>query len=292
MVATVSTRGVLKPSQNRVRTRYDKAVGERSCGEEHVHSPPSPQAHARARRHDTPPLSPLLLRSVALQGNAMWENVIGVVNEQAGTNSGVEALIYAPSHGGGRKAAQERRAAAHSAVLATGGFDTAITNYQSLLNLAKSQGAVGGGADRGACRICGHVGHLTRQCRNAVSLTKDDGAEGGASASAAAAPAPADDISDLDLSDSDSEARRERRRKKDKRKHKHSSSSSKSKVRPRDWGRLFVLAERGLQGKGALVPGIERSHFPPAPLPCTEVTPQEVVVVVVEEAQEAAVVFN
>ena len=50
----------------------------------------------------------------------MWENVIGVVNEQAGTNAGVEALINAPTIGGGRKRAQAARAAAAEAVLATG----------------------------------------------------------------------------------------------------------------------------------------------------------------------------
>lgn len=27
----------------------------------------------------------------------MWENVIGITNEQAGTNTGVEALINAPT---------------------------------------------------------------------------------------------------------------------------------------------------------------------------------------------------
>ena len=161
---------------------------------------------------------------MALQGNAMWENVIGVVNEQAGSNAGVEALIRAPSHGGGRKAAQERRAAAQSAVLATGGFDTAITNYQSLLSLAKSQGAVGGGTDRGACRICGHVGHLTKQCRNAVAATDGAGPSGAEAAAAtlaleddAGAISELDDLSDLDSgSDSDRERRRSR-----KRKHKH-----------------------------------------------------------------------
>ena len=31
----------------------------------------------------------------------MWENVIGITNEQAGTNTGVEALINAPTVRGG-----------------------------------------------------------------------------------------------------------------------------------------------------------------------------------------------
>jgi hypothetical protein len=95
----------------------------------------------------------------------MWENVIGITEQQAGTNTGVEALINAPTIGGGRKATQARRQAAAEAVLATGGFDTSITNYQSLLAIAKQQGAVGAGS-RGACKNCGQLGHLSKQCRN------------------------------------------------------------------------------------------------------------------------------
>lgn len=89
MPATVPTRGVLKASQNRVRT------------------------------------------SVALQGNAMWENVIGIVNEQAGTNTGVEALINAPTYGGGRKAKQQQQRAAAEAVLATGGEGAGVSEAGS-----------------------------------------------------------------------------------------------------------------------------------------------------------------
>jgi hypothetical protein len=112
----------------------------------------------------------------------MWENVIGIVNEQAGTNTGVEALIHAPTHGGGRKAKDARRAAAHEAILASGGFDTDITSYQSLLSLAKSQGATGGNTSRGACKVCGQLGHLTKQCRNQFSAFFDAGAGGEAGA--------------------------------------------------------------------------------------------------------------
>lgn len=126
MPATVQTRGVLKASQNRVRT------------------------------------------SVALQGSSMWEDVIGIVNEERGTNAGVEALINAPKYKGGRESKQARKAAAAEAVMATGAFDTALTDYESLLSLAKSQGAVGS-SNRGACKICGELGHLTKQCRNQFS---------------------------------------------------------------------------------------------------------------------------
>lgn len=176
----------------------------------------------------------------------MWENVIGIVNEQAGTNQGVEALINAPTVGGGRKAAAARRAAAQEAVMATGGFDSAITNYHSLLNLAKTQGAVGAG-NRGACKVCGQIGHLTRQCRNQFSKYFD-GAEGGeVGPSNAGAPLPG--IPDGDLSDSDlslshssksssgsesSGAQRKRKEKERKRKRKERrEKKEKSKKRRR-----------------------------------------------------------
>lgn len=43
-----------------------------------------------------------------------------------------------------------------------------MEDYQALLSLARSQGAVGG-QNRGACKICGQLGHLTKQCRNHLS---------------------------------------------------------------------------------------------------------------------------
>lgn len=164
----------------------------------------------------------------------MWENVIGIVNEERGTNAGVEALINAPTVGQGRKAAAARRAAAAEAVMATGAFDTAVTDYQSLLTLAKSQGAVGG-TNRGACKVCGQLGHLTKQCRNQFSKFYQNQADGGAAVAAGGGGVPpatgADsdstlnslDRSNSDSSDSDSgsssseEERRRRKRKEKKR---------------------------------------------------------------------------
>lgn len=127
MPATCNTRGILKTSQNRVRT------------------------------------------SGALQGSAMWESVIGLKNEERGANAEVEAMLNAPkrgSHGEGKK---KRQAAAAEAMKVTGNFDTGVTDYDSLLSLAKSQGALGEAVNRGACRVCGQVGHLTKQCRNQFS---------------------------------------------------------------------------------------------------------------------------
>lgn len=105
-----------------------------------------------------------------------------------------------------------------------GGFDTAITSYESLLSLAKSQGAVGGGASRGACKVCGQLGHLTKQCRNQFSKYYDaEGGEGGAAAAAGGGAAPegapaggaavVSDLSDSGLSSSsNSDSEDERRR--------------------------------------------------------------------------------
>ncbi|KAK9842446.1 hypothetical protein WJX81_000563 [Elliptochloris bilobata] len=107
--------------------------------------------------------------SDSLQGNSMWNNTIGVTSAQLGTNTAVEAYINAPEAGGGRAA---RRAAAAQIVEQTGGFDSAVNNYESLLSLARSQGALGG-QNRGACKRCGQLGHLTKQCRNTLAATSD-----------------------------------------------------------------------------------------------------------------------
>ncbi len=123
-----------------------------------------------------------------------------------------------PQIGGGRKASAARRQAAAEAVLATGGFDTSITNYQSLLAMAKQQGAVGAGS-RGACKVCGQLGHLTKQCRNAIPSGDDAGAAAAAAGGALEGAGPAlgalpeansdgDDADSLDLSDSSDEERR------------------------------------------------------------------------------------
>lgn len=175
--------------------------------------------------------------STALQGNAMWENVIGITEQQAGTNTGVEALINAPTIGAGRKATQARRQAAAEAVMATGGFDTSITNYQSLLAIAKQQGAVGAGS-RGACKTCGQLGHLTKQCRNTLAAGgSGDGDEAAAAALGAGgavlgAPPAGSDSDGPNFSDSsDEERRRKKRRKEKKRKDKEKKRRKEKKAK-------------------------------------------------------------
>eukprot|EP00889_Picochlorum_renovo_P006081 jgi/Picre1/33111/NNA_008437.t1 len=107
MPATCNTRGILKTSQNRVRT------------------------------------------SGALQGSAMWESVIGLKNEERGANAEVEAMLNAPKRGFHGEGKKKRQAAAAEAMKATGNFDTGVTDYDSLLSLAKSQGALGEAVNRG-----------------------------------------------------------------------------------------------------------------------------------------------
>lgn len=50
-----------------------------------------------------------LLCSTALHTTSIWSNTIGLQQDQAGTNSAIEASIYAPGGGGrGRQAKQQR----------------------------------------------------------------------------------------------------------------------------------------------------------------------------------------
>ena len=113
-----------------------------------------------------------------------------------------------------------------------GGFNTSVEDYQALLSLARSQGAVSG-QNRGACKICGQLGHLTKQCRNHLSAHFQlPGSTEGAAAAASAKPLMptlpvvggndademSSDLSDLDSSSSgsqsSSESEEERRRRK------------------------------------------------------------------------------
>ncbi len=142
----------------------------------------------------------------------------------------------------------------------TGGFDTAVNNYESLLSLARSQGAVGG-QNRGACKKCGQIGHLTKQCYNNISLTDTPSQVHGQAPVAPVLPPVAEgdeQSSDITLSSSDSDSdsdgsssseddrkkkkkdkgskkRKERKEKhkKDKKKRKHKKEKRKKKKQRR-----------------------------------------------------------
>lgn len=97
--------------------------------------------------------------------------------------------------------------------------------------MARSQGAVGG-QNRGACKICGQLGHLTKQCRNHLSAHfqmpgRADGTAAAANGKPLMPTLPtvggddadlSSDLSDLDSSssesDSSSESEGERRKRK------------------------------------------------------------------------------
>ncbi|GFH22941.1 uncharacterized protein HaLaN_20480 [Haematococcus lacustris] len=112
----------------------------------------------------------------SLRANDMWTNTIGLEQDpQAGSNSVIEAQIYAPTHGGGGKRT-ERRELAQQLIQASG-YQPSVTDYQGLLTLAKAQGSLGVGA-RGACKLCGGLGHLTKQCTN--YLTGHNASDGAA----------------------------------------------------------------------------------------------------------------
>lgn len=182
--------------------------------------------------------------SVAHNTHSIWTNAVGLERE-GGNNAAVEGSLNAPQVGGGRAS---RRAAAAEVVEKTGGFDTSVEDYQALLSLARSQGAVGG-QNRGACKICGQLGHLTKQCRNHLSANfKLPGTAGGAGAVADGKPLMptlpvvqgneddlSSDLSGLDSSSSDSasssESEDERRKQKEKERKRKRKEASKSKTK-------------------------------------------------------------
>ena len=118
-----------------------------------------------------------------------------------------------------------------------GGFDSAVSSYEGLLSLARSQGAVGG-QNRGACKRCGQLGHLTKQCRNFINLAEAE--KTGAAVLAPVLPPVAegkgedDDSSDLSLSSSSSDSDSS-----------SSSSSGEERRRRKEKERKLTLKQRG-----------------------------------------------
>mmetsp|Transcript_971 Transcript_971/g.1527 ORF Transcript_971/g.1527 Transcript_971/m.1527 type:complete len:221 (-) Transcript_971:559-1221(-) len=189
--------------------------------------------------------------STSLRANDMWTNTIGLEQDpQAGSNSAIEAAIYAPTVGGASRVARRELA---QQLIKSSGYQPSVTDYQGLLTLAKAQGSLGEGS-RGACKLCGGIGHRDKQCTN--FLTGHTAAIGLETVAAATAlgvvtgapimgllPDPGDisDLSDLSSdsddgsssSGSDSEQERKRSSKKRKRskgkKEKKEKKSKKSK---------------------------------------------------------------
>uniref|UniRef100_A0A7S3VN04 CCHC-type domain-containing protein n=2 Tax=Dunaliella tertiolecta TaxID=3047 RepID=A0A7S3VN04_DUNTE len=172
--------------------------------------------------------------STSLKANDMWSKTIGQeANPQAGSNAAVEASIYAPTHGGSKRAERQENA---QKLIEKAGYNAQVTDYQGLLDLAKTQGSFGTGEKvRGACKRCGGLGHMTRQCTNFVT--------GHTAAAGPSTVAPGDPVSDRGLlpapgelselddlssssSSSDSEAEASRREKKS---HKRSRGDDKKR---------------------------------------------------------------
>eukprot|EP00798_Chlamydomonas_sp_ICE-L_P003138 gene3138-13151_t len=216
------------------------------------------QSAARAEMSKKGLLNPQFNRvrtSDALKSNDMWEKTIGSVEER-GTNEAIEAAIRAPTRGGVDKEARRERA---QALIDASGYKPVVTDYQGLMNLARAQGGFSN-ATRGACKLCGGLGHRTKQCTN--FLSGHNGASGsvdivGGAAGLGLLPEPdAGDDSDLSLSgldssssssgsDSDSDSgssdggRHKRKRssskkeKSSKKKHKKDSKSEKKSKKSR-----------------------------------------------------------
>eukprot|EP00877_Chromochloris_zofingiensis_P014118 jgi/Chrzof1/8960/Cz03g31020.t1 len=141
--------------------------------------------------------------SAALHTTSIWSNTIGLEQEQTGTNAAIEAAIYAPGGGGGGGRTARRQRAQE--LIQAAGYQPAVTDYEGLKALARAQH--GTNANRGACKLCGGLGHLTKQCRNFLAHKLGDQADGAAAAVAAATAMPlltADDDDD-DLTDSSSD---------------------------------------------------------------------------------------
>jgi len=168
--------------------------------------------------------------STALHTTSIWSNTIGLQQEQAGTNAAIEAQIYAPGGGGGGGRHAKRQRAQE--LIQAAGYTPAVTDFEGLKALARAQRVGTNTERRGACKLCGGLGHRTNQCKNFLDASGQGGEGAAADAPANMALIPDDDddllSSDLDSdssgSDSSSSSDNEERRRK---RRKHHSSSSK-----------------------------------------------------------------
>ncbi|KAI8471685.1 MAG: hypothetical protein J3K34DRAFT_520365 [Monoraphidium minutum] len=183
--------------------------------------------------------------SNALKVTGIWANTIGVEQEMGG-NTAIEDALYAPGFKGGSRAEKAQRA---QELMQAAGYQPAVTDYEGLKALAKAAG--GGTANRGACKVCGGLGHLTKRCRNTAAAAA--AAEGRAESLAARAALPlltaADDAEALNEllssgsgSDSDGSGGGKKRKrhssgdkkKKHKKEHKKDKKSRKDKDKEKD----------------------------------------------------------
>lgn len=162
--------------------------------------------------------------SSALHTNELWTNVIGVEqSSDVGSNAAVEAALRAPGNGSG------------VAGIKRGGtrFDSAIIHpsgaLEELAALARIQG--GDGDVRGGCRVCGGLGHLTKQCRNRPELIESARAPQQQVYELVAETVI--EVKDPNLSDSDisvsSDSEDEKKKKKKSKKRKHKASKKRKK---------------------------------------------------------------
>ena len=181
--------------------------------------PPRQPSHPIPSRRSAPLRSRRYNRtSLANQTNEIWTDLIGIQqSKDAGTNSAIEASLSAPGKIGGAGVGVGKKVQRGIA-----GDEAIIHPTEALVALARLHGA---GApdtvvegDRGVCRVCGGMGHLTSMCKNRYKLLTDDGDNLGAG----------DEDEDSDF-DSDSSSSSQDRKKKKKKKKKKKSSKGKSK---------------------------------------------------------------
>jgi hypothetical protein len=83
-----------------------------------------------------------------------------------------------------------------------GGYEPSVRDFAGLKALARRQGG-DAATNRGACKICGGLGHLTKQCRNFIDNGAAGAAAGGAAGAAGAAAAGDGDNRQLLTADDD-----------------------------------------------------------------------------------------
>jgi hypothetical protein len=79
----------------------------------------------------------------------------------------------------------------HPVCARAGGYEPSVRDFAGLKALARRQGG-DAATNRGACRLCGGLGHLTKQCRNFLDSGTAGAAAGSGAAGAAGAAAGGD----------------------------------------------------------------------------------------------------